>query len=550
MKTTADEFTKLISTKREHEQLEFKEAKDQFSFDNGTHSLLGYIVAISNAKGGKLILGVTDKYPRKVIGSNAFINLADIENKVFERLKIKVTADEIYLDNKRLVIFHIPSRQIGEPLMFEGKHLIRHNDQIVALSNYELKKIFNESITDYSSLIHPNASFDDLDPKAINVLRKLLIKAKRIERPIGNLTDEQVLSDLGLITAEGITNAAIVLLACERSISNLLPFAEIRYGFRLDESEMQNQDTVIFKQGYLLFHDAIWEKVDSRNLTLNIYIGMVINERKAFVEEAIREAINNAVIHRDYMDNRSIIIIQTNRDITFKSPGGLLEGITIENMIDKTKARNQLIATVLHKCGLVETFGNGVNLMYRKQIELGKEAPDYSKTDSDEVVLVLNGQIENMRFTKYILAVSEDYNIILDDEELRILVLLQDEPKKLLLRDFKRLLNIGIVEKTNDRKIMLSKQYYEYSGLLGEYTADKGLDKDTNLELIIKHLENNKKGYMNEFKQILKDKSKSTINKYLSELRAKGIIKLVGNPKKSVGQDSPFWILCDDSGDN
>ena len=90
---------------------------------------------------------------------------------------------------------------------------------------------------------------------------------------------------------------------------------------------------------------------------------------------------------------------------------------------------------------------------------------------------------------------------------------------------------------------MLAKQYYEYPGEKGIYTRRKGLDKETCKELILKHLDHHKKGYMEEFIVALRDVPRNTINFYLSELRDESRIELVGNPRASRGKNRAYWQL-------
>jgi len=103
----------------EHEHLEFKEAKQQYD----TTKLLRYCVALGNEGGGHLVLGVSDKHPRQVVGTNAFASLPDI-NKIkayiVEKLRMRVETTELLHPDGRVLIFEIPSRPVGQPLDFEG----------------------------------------------------------------------------------------------------------------------------------------------------------------------------------------------------------------------------------------------------------------------------------------------------------------------------------------------------------------------------------------------------------------------------------------------
>lgn len=544
--TTLDQLKILLNANSEYEHLEFKEAKTSMNFENGNRSILGYCVALANEKGGKLILGVTDKIPRQIVGTSAFPDFKKLERDIFRRFGRKVVVEELKIEGKRVLVVDVGSRPIAEPLSLEGKYLCRSRDELVPMSPDQLKSIYAEAVADFSAEVLPYATYDDIDQEAVANLRKLLKQSGRTEKKIDDFSDNQLLNDLNLVRENKLTVASIILLGKEQSVARLLPYAEIRYGYKTDLNEIRNQDTAIYQKGYLLYFNDIWNKINSRNLTLSIPQGLFITEKKAFEEESIREAINNALIHRDYQEKESIIIIQTQKDFMISNPGGLPEGITTENMIDRTKPRNKLIADVLQKCGFVETFGNGVNLMYLRQLELGKEPPNYSKTDKYHVTLELKGEIVNIRFTKYVYKVANDLNKFLNDEELRLLYQLQNEPKKLPSSKVSDLVRIGIIEKTYDDKYMLSKQYYEYADLKGEYTRRKGLDKETNKVLLLRHLENHKKGYKKDFIQVLKDVSPKTIEKYLEELRNENKIRLVGNPKITRGAERSYWILIKD----
>jgi len=337
--TTNEQFTILLNANSEHEHLEFKEAKLQFNFDNGRHSILGYCTAIANERGGKLILGVTDKIPRKIVGTLAFNDTKKLERDIFRRFKRKVVVETLLHEGKRVLILHIPSRPIAEPLEFQGVYLTRAKDELLPMSQDQLKAIYNEAVADYSAEVHTKATIEDIDSLAIKILRTLLINSGRTDKPINDLNDKQLLTDLNLIQEGDVTIAALVLLAKESSLARLLPFVEIKYGYKTDFAEMRNQDTVIYRKGYLLCYDELWQKVDSRNLTLNIQQGLLITEKKTFAEESIREAINNAVIHRDYDEKESIMVTQTQKDFMISSPGGLPEGVTLNNMIDRSKPR-------------------------------------------------------------------------------------------------------------------------------------------------------------------------------------------------------------------
>lgn len=540
---TKEEFANLLNADRETEHIEFKKAETSFNFDNGRHSVCGYCVALANEKGGKLVLGVSDKIPREFIGTKAFSDADKLEKDIFNFWKRRVSVEEYFDDGKRALIINTPSRPIGEPLQFKGQYLMRVKDRLESMTPDQIKKIINESVADYSSQIIKEASFEDLSAEALKELRRLLQQSGRFQRNISGLNDKQLLTDLRLIQDSKITIAALVLLGKEDSVKRFLPYAEIRFGYKLTENEIRNQDTEIYASGYLLFYDKIWQKINSRNITLHIPHGMLLLDKKAFNEETIREAINNAIIHRDYSIAETTFVFQVQSKITIKSPGGFLEGVTTENIIDECKTRNKLIADVLYKCEFVEQFGSGVNLMVEKQLSLGKNLPNYGKTDQYHVILELDGTIKDIEFAKYVLRIADKKQKILNDQELIILYSIKDNKKVKANLITENLLELGLIEKIGYGKYILSKPYYDYINKKGEYTRRRGLDKETNKRLIIEHLKHYKKGYISNFVEALKDVPQKTINKYLIELKDEDKIDLVGNPKISKGEKRAFWIL-------
>ncbi len=121
MPTTVEELERWMLLPYETEHLEFKEAKNQYD----TNKLYGYCVALANEGGGKLILGVTDKRPRKVVGSRAFLNLGDTSSKILDKLRIRVEIEEVAHPEGRVLIFHIPPRPVGTPLHLDGAYHMR-----------------------------------------------------------------------------------------------------------------------------------------------------------------------------------------------------------------------------------------------------------------------------------------------------------------------------------------------------------------------------------------------------------------------------------------
>lgn len=383
------------------------------------------LCAFANKNGGVLYFGVKN--------NGELLGIQDINEKTIRELA------QLYRDNTQPIFY--PKITIEEKnkksfIRIEVDksdtpyHVFKNTAYIRTASaspqmkqdEYQRRLVRFQGINaDYSAKLIPNATMHDLSSQAISELRKLLKKSNRFSRNIDDLIDIQLLRNLQLMQGDEVTVAALVLLGSEEGLSKYLPYAEVRYGYRFSESELRNQDSEIFKSGYLLYYNLIWNKINSRNITLNIPHELFLTERKAFEEDTIREAVNNAIMHRDYQSAETIFILQYPTLFEIKNPGGLVEGIDLENIRTESKVRNKLIADVLFRCEFVEQFGMGVNLMFKNQLSLGKCPPDYSLSDYNRVVLRLDGTIQDIEFAKYVLKIADEKQKFLSDEELILL---------------------------------------------------------------------------------------------------------------------------------
>ena len=110
MQTSTEEFARWLA-EEEGSRFEFKEAKTTYHFGE----LVKYCAAIANEGGGKVILGVTDKRPRRVVGSDAFASVERTKQGLIERLRLRFEVEEFAHPDGRVVIVHVPPRPIGMP---------------------------------------------------------------------------------------------------------------------------------------------------------------------------------------------------------------------------------------------------------------------------------------------------------------------------------------------------------------------------------------------------------------------------------------------------
>lgn len=450
----------------EGETLEFKAARTRFGLDE----LTGYAVALANEGGGKIILGVRDKRPRKVVGSTAFPQPEQTRGQLNQRLHLGITFDIIDHPDGRVLVFHVPSRPVGIPVQFKGKFLVREDESLVGMSGERLREIYDESGRDFSADVCPDLTIDDLSDQAIEVFRGLWAKWTKNQQ-INSLSKQQLLLDIDVANDQGITYAGLVLFGCRDAVRKHLAQAEFVFEYRPNNAAGPAGQREEFTEGFFLYYDRLWELVNLRNDNQHYQDGPFVLNIPTFNERAIREAILNAVSHRNYQLGGNVFLRQFPERIEVDSPGGLSPQVTLETILYRQSPRNRRIAEVFNKCGLVERSGQGVDLMYSTAIRSSQARPDFSRSDDHNVSLVLAGRVKNKNFVRFIAQYDAVELDRLSTQHWLILDLLGREERlpKSLLPDVDHLLDLGMVVRAGRDRHILSRDFYEYEKRLDTF---------------------------------------------------------------------------------
>ena len=525
MKTTLQQLKKWIRL-AESEHLEFKQAGRQFDFEKLTR----YCVALANEGGGKLILGVTDKPPRQVAGTEAFPDVGKTQAQLLDRLHLRIDMEEIVHPDGRIVVVHVPSRPIGRPVEYRGAYWMRSHDALVPMTPEKLQQIFAEAEPDFSAQICKEATIGELDKHAIKTFRK------RWHRRSGNdellsIPSEQLLKDAELLVDGGVTYAALILLGTRKALGIHLAQAEVIFEYRSKETSLPFQQRKEYRKGFFLYYDDLWNTINLRNDEYQYQDGLFMLTIPTFNELVIREAILNAVSHRDYRHAGSVFIKQYPTKIELVSPGGFPPGITPENILWKQHPRNRRIAEVFAKCGMVERSGQGANRMFQLCARESKQPPNYSGTDDYEVFLTLYGKVQDPRFLTFLEKIGRERQVSFEATDFITLDLINREEKlPQWVRDrMPALLKSGVVERIG-LKYMLSRKYYELVDRKGVYTRKRGLDRETNKQLLLKHITDNQKAgsRFSDLREVLPSLSRDQVQKLLAEMKRQMMITVVG----------------------
>lgn len=526
---TPEEFADLLAAP-EGSRLEFKEARDRYDFE----VLVRYCVALANEGGGKIVLGVTNLRPRRVVGTSAFVEPGRTEAGVFERLGRRVPIEEYRHGGQRVLIVHVPPRLPGTAWSDRGTYWMRTGEALVPMTDDQLQRIHAEVAPDFSAQICAEASIIDLDSAAIAEFRRRWSRREGNPR-IDAWSDEDALRNAELLRDGHITNAALILFGTRAGLTRHIPQAEVVFEYRSAEAAGPAQDRAEFRQGLLAFHDRLWERVNQRNDRQSYQDGLFRMDVPTFDESVIREAILNAVSHRDYRLGGSVFVRQFARRLEVTSPGGFPPGITPENVLDEQNPRNRRLAEALARCGLIERAGQGINLMFELSVRQSKPLPDFAGSAAHEVRLTLRGNVTNPAFLRFIERVGEETLGGFDTRDLLVLDRLQrEEPVPDHLRSrVPRLLQAGVVEsigRGRGTRYLLSRRFYAALGRRGMYTRRRGLDREHNKALLLRHLQDQggAGSPMAELQQVLPGQSRAQLKRLLDELRREGLVRLEG----------------------
>jgi ATP-dependent DNA helicase RecG len=358
----------------EGENLEFKEAKNQWD----STKLHRYCVALYNEGGGKLILGVNDAKPRKVVSSNAFLNLNDIKSKIFDKLHIRVDAEEVLHPDGRVVIFHVPPRPPATALHYEGSYLMRVGEDLVPMSADQLRKIFDEGKPDFlSQIARGDLSSDDivllLDTQIYFDLLKTPYPAQR-KGVLERFESEKLIIKHG--SKYEITNLGALLFAKELSNFETVKRKAPRVIVFDGKSKLKTRSDVFGIKGYIVGFEYLIDYINSR-LPSNEVIGKAFREEvKMFPDIAIRELVANALIHQDFNEQGIFVTIEIYSDrMEIINPG--LPPIDTDRLIDGYKSRNETLADLMRRLRICERQGSGIDKVIHSVEAWQLPAPDF-----------------------------------------------------------------------------------------------------------------------------------------------------------------------------
>lgn len=549
MTTKRYSIAELQRMRESEDHVEFKKGEQgNISYNGGDKvkpkdrrkCILGYVTALCNEGGGRMVIGMHDDYPHKVTGTKQNENaLGELESNIYRDTGIRPDVYELFEDEAnrkgRVVVIEVPSRPTGKPFKFEDVPLMRIGEDLVPMDDKTFLSIIQEQEPDFSEQFCEIATLEDLDKEAIRVMKNKYAK-KQNNPSFESLDDDQALSDLHLIQGNRITNAAVLLVGKEQFINKVFPQAKVMLEYRNTESQIHFDNRMQFGQPFFLLIDKLWDAVNLRNGSVPVREGAYIFGIPFFNEDVIREVANNAFTHRDYRIRSEIVVKQYPAKLAIINAGGFPNGVTIDNLLTTPSIpRNRLLADILAKTGIVERSGQGMDKIFLKTLSEGKPEPDYSESDDFNVTVILSANVKDKAFAIYIQTIQDSL-----PEEKKLTVF--DVIALCEICDGKRvpsnkqiaqkLEKLGFLEKhgkTNAIYYILPRRYYELSGNMAAYSLATDWDIDQVWAVILPFLKKHEKAKRADLDKLVGSHvSEKQMRRYLEHWKEEGKLKTEG----------------------
>jgi len=419
---TDEELRRLI-TSGEQFTTEFIPETDAPLTDD---QLVDAVVCLANGHGGVVLVGVTDD--GRPVGARprhgAYTDPHRVALMVSGRTvpSCPVQCSVMPLDGVEILVIEIPA---GRPVTStsDGVYRRRGTDAhgrpvCVPFLVHEIQgREATRGALDYTALVVPEASWDDLDPLEIERVRRTIAKNRgRADAALLDLSDAEIIRALGLgeggkergDRVERVRVAALLMVGREEAIKRYVPNHEVAFqvlrGIRIAVNEFVRWPLVRAAE-------EIGLRFDARNQEDELAVGMVRVGVPAHSPSGFREALHNALVHRDYT-RLGAVHVQIREpggpngegdEIEVSNPGGFPDQVRLDNiLVAPPRPRNPVLADAFKRIGLVERTGRGIDTIFEGQLRYGRQLPDYSRSTVSTVQVVLHDGPANFSVTRLV----------------------------------------------------------------------------------------------------------------------------------------------------
>ena len=414
---------------------------------------LKWICGFANANGGSIFIGKDDT--GKIVGvTDAKKLLEEIPNKVRDTLGILVDVNLHKSKNENFI--EIVVEAYPYPVNYKGQYHYRSGNTKQELKGTALNKfLLQKKGKRWDGVPVPKVSVKDLKPETFEFFRKRAFKSQRIEEDSLTDTNEHLIENLHLKENDFLKRASILLF--HANPEKFVTGSYIKIGFFETDDDLKFQDEI---------HGNLFEQIEkTMDLLFTKYIKAGISyeginrvEKFEYPKDAVREALLNAIAHKDYFGGTPVQISVYSDKIIFWNEGQLPENWTIENLLVKhpSKPYNPDIANALFRSGYIESWGRGTLKIIKECKQAGLPAPVYFYDMSGFFV----------EFRKNIYNEEHLKSLDINDRQVKA-VLYAKEKGRITNSEYQNLNDVSRATATRDLKELIDKKLFKPSGQKG-----------------------------------------------------------------------------------
>ncbi|MDE2420926.1 MAG: putative DNA binding domain-containing protein [Gammaproteobacteria bacterium] len=488
-------------------KVEFKSDRKRLSDDD----LVAALTCLANAEGGELWLGVEDDGTPTGLHKE-HQNLTGLSGMIASRTSpsLAVTVNPIEVAGVHVAQILVPQSST-EVATTSGMYLRRRLKQdgtpecVPMLPHERSSRAGRFGLYDVSAQAVAGATLNDLDPLERERLRQT-VRQYGGDRVLLELDDEALDGALGFTTRndQGVrvpTLTGLLVIGREPALRERVPTYELAFQVLAREAVSFNE----FRR-FPLLKALDWLETNFRpyNPESEIQIGLFRVPVPKVDMGAFREAVANALVHRDYHRLGTVHVRLDDHGLTVSNPGGLVEGVTLQNLLTtEPRPRNPALADAMKRIGIVERSGRGVDKIYRGMLRFGRPEPDYSRTDHNNVVLQLATVDADEPFLKLVVEQEKSHNDTpLPIDSLIVLAALREHKRMdadelsqhihrnatQTRRTLEQLVEAGLLQahgNTRSRSYTLSAQMYRAHGEQVAYTRQAGFSSLQHEQMVL-----------------------------------------------------------------
>lgn len=360
---------------KENQNIECKEIwKDEY---------LKWICGYANAQGGSIYIGMSDE--GEILGVDHVENLLDIlPNKIMDALGIVCDINEIKKGEHSVIEIDVAAQPF--PVNYHGEYFYRSGATKQTLRGQALNQFLMKKMhIPWESTILPEVNIDHFRNESFTIFKEKACLSKRMGSEDMEVSKQELMERLELIEHGKCKRAGILLF--HQNPEKWISGAYVKIGYFETDADIRYQDEI---HGSLLLQaEQVTDLIYLKYLKAEIsYQGIQRIESYPFPKEALREAVLNAIVHKDYQSGIPIQISVYENRLYIANDGYLPEGWSLEELMKKHRSRpfNPLIANAFYRAGLIESWGRGIEKIKQACIMEGLPLPKYHIKPGDIMI--------------------------------------------------------------------------------------------------------------------------------------------------------------------